>query len=184
MGFTHPACVKPNGIDAVVSLYFYKNTFIKAIKKAKYRGNERILREVLSNLSLISTYQLISIKKFTPGKFFISFIPQTLHATKTRGFNQSYTIACFVSKILKEKVEQLLEKVRNTKLQSMLPYQKRRSNIRAAFGPVEGFDVRGKTVVLVDDVVTTGHTVAEAARTLKKKMGASAVFVVSLLRAH
>ncbi len=94
-------------------------------------------------------------------------VPMTLRAVRRRGFQPSTTIARLIGKRLTLRThESIVGKHRETKRQSTLTHRERESNISGVF------EVRqqsaGRKIVLVDDVVTTGSTVAELARILKK----------------
>jgi len=87
-----------------------------------------------------------------------------------RGYNQAEELARVVSDELKLKLETgLLKKVRATQRQAMLSAKRRRENLVGAFGcdarRVKKF--QGLSVLLIDDVITTGSTISECARTLR-----------------
>lgn len=75
----------------------------------------------------------------------------------------------------------LLIRRRDTLPQADLPPGRRFENVRGAFRIRAGYDIRGARVVLVDDVLTTGATSSEAAKTLKRA-GAQAVVVAVIAR--
>ncbi len=85
-----------------------------------------------------------------------------------RRYNQSALLAKSVAKAKKIKYEPLLERSRNTNTQEGLSFYGRRKNVKGAFNVVKGYDVRGKQVLLVDDVMTTGATLNECAKTLRE----------------
>lgn len=96
-------------------------------------------------------------------------LPVPLHPQRQRqrGYNQALEIARPLSRQFKLPMEpQLLCRIRATAPQADLDKKKRRQNIRNAFEVVE--KPRVNSVALVDDVVTTGQTVAEVARLLKR----------------
>lgn len=92
------------------------------------------------------------------------------------------TIARTISSCLNVSVGvSILSKVRKTPAQSTLPPSKRRRNVRKAFHASKPRKIRGKSVLLVDDVLTTGATAHEAAKTLLLA-GAARVEVAVLAR--
>lgn len=98
-----------------------------------------------------------------------------------RGFNQSDMLAAGVAGSLNAPVARALRRNRYNRPQTGLSYKDRRENVKGAFSCARGVDVRGKNVLLIDDVATTGSTVSECAGTLKKS-GAKQVHVFTLAR--
>ncbi|MEO5355714.1 MAG: ComF family protein [Nitrospirae bacterium YQR-1] len=108
-------------------------------------------------------------------------VPLTRRRLHYRGFNQSLLLADKVSKHTGIKLARdLLLKKRETPSQSLLNKADRTKALRGAF--YTAADVQNKSVILIDDVVTTGTTINECAKTLLKA-GASEVNAVVLARA-
>lgn len=113
-------------------------------------------------------------------------VPIPLHRGKLheRGFNQAELIALAALKILKDnrlKLSPVLKRVRPTKSQIGLTQHQRRENLRGAFAVINPEEIKGSEILLVDDVVTTGTTVSECARILRRA-GASKIWVASVGR--
>jgi len=109
--------------------------------------------------------------------------PVPLHAARERmrGFNQSQLLADMASAQWGIPHEpRLLTRQQNTLPQMKLPREERRANVRNAF-TVAG-EVRGRSIGLLDDVYTTGSTLTECSRMLKRA-GAERVLVITLARA-
>lgn len=109
----------------------------------------------------------------------VTWIPLDLKRRLARGFNRSEELARLVAARLGIPAEGLLEKTRSTGKQGLLSEEERKANVFGAFRMKKRADVRGKTVLLVDDVITTGATVSEAARVLLTA-GAAKVYAASL----
>jgi ComF family protein len=111
-------------------------------------------------------------------------VPVPLHRTRLwgRGFNQSALVARELSRRLTIAADPLaLERTRRTPpLKGMSPLQ-RRKTVAGAFRVRDKTAIAGKTVILVDDVLTTGSTAEACARTLKRA-GAARVELVSWAR--
>ncbi len=111
-------------------------------------------------------------------------VPVPLHRTRLwqRGFNQSELVARELSRRLDIETDPLaLERTRRTPpLKGMSPLQ-RRKTVAGAFRVRSKAAVAGKTIILVDDVLTTGSTAEACARTLKRA-GAARVELVSWAR--
>jgi ComF family protein len=100
-------------------------------------------------------------------------IPVPLHRTKRRerGYNQSDYICSGLEQILKlDFIKDCLKRVRYTKTQTKLTREERKENVSNAFELNEKFirRLKGKNIILVDDVITTGATILECARILKE----------------
>jgi ComF family protein len=111
-------------------------------------------------------------------------VPVPLHRTRIwqRGFNQSALVARELSRRLKVPADPLaLRRLRRTPpLKGMSPLQ-RRKTVAGAFGIADKSAVKGRTVILVDDVLTTGSTAEACARTLQRA-GAARVELVTWAR--
>ncbi|KAF0221447.1 MAG: amidophosphoribosyltransferase-like [Geobacteraceae bacterium] len=112
-------------------------------------------------------------------------IPVPLHVKrlKERGFNQAVLLGEVLAGHWRLPLSRdNLRRTRWTEPQINLSVAERTSNVRGAFGIKSPCAVKGKRIILVDDVYTTGSTVAECAKTLKQS-GAEKVFVVTVARA-
>lgn len=97
-------------------------------------------------------------------------IPVPLHPKrkKERGFNQAQIIAKELARIKGiELGDGLLVKTKNVPPQTSLRIEERVENVSGAFGVVDGEKIRGKGVLLVDDVYTTGSTIRECSSVLR-----------------
>ena len=113
-------------------------------------------------------------------------IPVPLHGSKlrARGFNQSEMIARAAVKCagLRSQVNiTALERIRDTGSQTGMTRPQRQQNMHGAFAVIHPAQVAGKDILLIDDVYTTGATVSECARVLRRA-GASKVFVATVAR--
>ena len=119
-------------------------------------------------------------------------IPVPLHPSRRRerGFNQSDLLAEGLVRALRKHqgatvpavAKSWLLRQRATPPQTGLSVAARRENLRGAFAVVKPAEVRGRTIVLVDDVMTTGATISACARALKHA-GAARVLGLTLARA-
>jgi ComF family protein len=135
----------------------------------------RMLREVIANLEP------------SLGQEEVIVVPVPLHSSKLRqrGFNQAELIVNHALKGMRpgrmQLNSKLLERVRVTQSQIGLSRHQRRENLQRAFSVVNPEGLTGREVLLVDDVFTTGTTVSECARVLRRA-GASNVYIATVAR--
>jgi ComF family protein len=96
-------------------------------------------------------------------------IPVPLHPKRLRerGFNQAAILARYVACVYKKPIEEILERKRHTLPQWRLTRNGRTANLREAFEVRTGIQLAGKSMLLIDDVCTTGATLESCAQTLK-----------------
>lgn len=112
-------------------------------------------------------------------------VPVPLHSKRLlqRGFNQAALLAKHLRSILKIPVDySSLRRTRWTEPQTGLSRNQRAKNVKGAFKLTDPERVRGKRVLLLDDVLTTGETVNQCARVLKKDGEAREVVVLTVAR--
>ena len=171
-------CLRSNPwYDLVRAPYLYSGPLMEAVQRFKYK----------SETHLISTLGPL-LSSFAGGYIShpqgIMIIPVPLHRRRLRerGFNQSLLLARAVSSHLGAKLDFLtLVRRRYTAAQTGLSKEKRKKNVKDAFLVVNPERVKGEVILLVDDVFTTGHTLNECARTLKRS-GARTVICLTLAR--
>lgn len=121
-----------------------------------------------------------------PYKGFAAVVPVPLHPARAqeRRFDQAELLAAVISGCLRIPLAAgALRRLRETPSQTTLRREERLTNLRGAFAPGEGAHrLRGKRVLLVDDVYTTGATVKECCNTLRGA-GIESVYVVTLATA-
>jgi len=177
LGFTHPRCRHQKGIDGFLSIYSYNGLFRKLLQESKYKGAYAVLYTLLA---FFHQRAFRNLKKwnnlFRP---IITSVPLHMQRIRERGFNQSDIIVeqYFGHKLINLHI---LERTTDTAhLANIKNKNNRESHVRAAFTFV-GNSVP-KTVLLVDDVVTSGSTISECSKTLKEN-GVQTVLAFSLAR--
>lgn len=113
----------------------------------------------------------------------VTWVPLSKRRLRKRGYDQARLLAEAVSEQLGLPCESTLVKIRHTPAQSLQAGDSsRRANVLGAYEALPGADLSGKTLLLCDDVVTTGSTLSECARILRTA-GAARVYAVTLARA-
>lgn len=178
---THPKCKRKYAIDGCFSALSYNKTTQKLIYNFKYKPYLTDLKNVLADLfyeSIIQNEQFQSqIKK---REWVLVPIPLSTVKLRRRGYNQAEILAKELSIRFKFPVQNILERSKETKTQVGLSNLQRKLNIKEAFR-LKSQNSKVVNIFLVDDVVTTGSTLSEASKVLKKA-GAQGVFGLTLAR--
>lgn len=163
---------RPPHFDGTVALYRYDFPLDRLIQDFKYG----------SQLALGGWFGEGLARALTDRDFDI-LVPLPLHPERLRqrGYNQAGELARVIARRLGRPLDlDHLQRTRPTSPQAELPLEKRAANVRGAFECMADFS--GRHILLVDDVMTTGATLDEAARTLKLH-GAAGVTVAVVARA-
>jgi ComF family protein len=145
--------------DATAAIWQYDFPIDRMIQSLKYS------RRLASADFFGAELALLAVPLVTPPDFILP-VPLSAQRLQQRGFNQSIEIARPLARQLGIPLElKNIHRQRDTTPQTTLPWKERAKNIRHAFEC--RIDLTGKTVLVVDDVMTTGATLNELARTLK-----------------
>ena len=150
-----------------LAAWFYEDGMMALIPRMKYR-NRPTLTKVFAGIAVarlqVSLQAILaSVENDTPV-----LVPVPLHPRRQRerGFNQSLLIArVFGAAWHLETLPHALRRTRFTPSQAKLDAAARAQNVRTVFAPARAKKLEGRTVFLVDDVITTGATVSGCART-------------------
>lgn len=178
-GLFHENCKEKLGLDGYLSILYYNPTAKNIIKNIKYRLVKDACREFFSLFPIEILQKYNEFKKEFPN---CVIEPVPLHRSRQalRGFNQAYVIAEFFQELLQFPISSTLKRVKKTMPQAQTNNKiERMRNMKNAFIVKKGEDVRGKDIILIDDVITTGNTIKEATKVLKKA-GARYVFAFSI----
>lgn len=184
-GLTHPPCRGRYIIDGAFSSIAYKGVVKKLVYKFKYKPYLSDLKTVLLDLFYEGLIQQEEFDRVYREKPLLVPIPLHSSKLKSRGYNQAEILALGLSEKLNLNVLNILERVKKTPSQVGLTRKKRKENIFGAFVVKNNVEKVWKSnpsaggVLLVDDVVTTGSTLLEAAYILKKN-GVKKVFGITL----
>jgi len=168
-----PSLFSQGGLEELVSIWEYDGLMKEVILKIKYYGAFEAINELVKKAFQVR-------KPYIPENTIITFVPMFKKKEKQRGFNQAEIIAKKVGETTGSNVLSLLEKIKDTPSQTKLDKEERIKNIIGSFKRKEGI-ICNSNVLLVDDVWTSGATMKECARVLKKS-GVKRVFGFTLAR--
>ena len=155
--------------------YYFEGPLRQAVLSFKFEGRKDVGRRLVRLLDGTLPGMREEFDLLVP-------MPVTEKRLRERGFNQCYVIAEELSLMTGKPVSAAaLRKVKETKDQYTLSRDDRRKNVRGVFAAHDKDQLRGRCVLLVDDLLTTGHTAGEASRTLLSA-GARSVLMFALAR--
>lgn len=161
---------EPPLFEMAVSAFVYKGGAAQLIKKFK-QGNGYLKKYLAEAI-------IKSLKDF-PEFDCIVCVPMTRRSELKRGFNQSALLAKELSeRVGKPYVTGAVEKRKETGEQKALTRKERSKNLSGCFRVVKREEIKGKHVLVVDDILTTGATANEMARALLKS-GAKEVYLAT-----
>lgn len=170
----------PKGIERIYGAAVYEGVIADAVKHLKFHDRHRLGRP----LGLLM--QQFAAEYMDTGAYDL-LVPVPLHRVRLRerGFNQSALLAEAVRPAFpRAGLSADLKRIRPTRTQSRLAGKERRDNVRGAFA-VQGDAMQGRAILLIDDVVTSGGTVEECGRALRRAGAVRVdVLAVALARRH
>ena len=181
------ACrLAPPPFERAVAYGIYEDGMRGAIHAFKYNG----MHAAAGRLGAMLAQAIVKLAGEAPAELLV--VPVPLHRSKLRerGFNQARALAREAIRALRASrpewrltlAAKTLIRLRMTQTQAGLSPHQRRQNVRGAFQVGDAEAVRGRDVLLIDDILTTGAT-ARAASLALKRAGARSVWVATLARA-
>lgn len=167
-GLTHARCKKIRGMDGLVSIFKYQGVARELVRKIKYQ----LVRDMYGDLveAMVSMGEFVPLEK---KEWLVVGVPLHKRRLRERGFNQADELAKRIGQYMGWKcINGGLERIRYTIPQVKLKGADRKMNVRGAFGisckmQATSNKLKGRSVLLVDDVWTTGATMRECAKVLK-----------------
>lgn len=158
----------------------YDGVFAEAVKRFKYRRRSNYT----DNMGFYIVNSILEL--YTPeeiGNFdLVTCVPMHIKDLRVRKHNQAELLGRACAKILEKEYAETLDKIRHNKKQHTLKASERRENVKGVFTCRDPELVKDKNVLIIDDIITTGATLGECAKILKKAGCASvscAVFCAS-----
>ncbi|MGA8939995.1 MAG: ComF family protein, partial [Acidobacteriaceae bacterium] len=177
----------PPQFDRAVSFANYEDEMRGMLHLLKFEGMRGIAEHVLGDAMARAAQRL---RAAAAEKLLVVPVPLFAAREKRRGYNQATLLAVAAMGRLRRlepgwglRLDSgVLERVKDTSALSAQNPTQRRASLRGAFRVADVEAVRGREVLLIDDIMTTGATARECARVLKRA-GATKVWVVTVARA-
>ena len=176
--------------DTARGVWFYNQKAVDITLKFKHGDATHYAPMLADYMTVVAENRIASLQ----GQLYDAIIPVPLHHSRLikRQYNQASLLAKRLSKRLKiPLIPNSLRRIKPTDSQGKFNVKDRHKNVKGAFTykpdildklTGKAFDPQGKTILIIDDVMTSGATVNECARVLKKH-GAERVDVLALCRA-
>lgn len=166
-------CKKSKPYEEARSCYKYRDKIVTLIHNFKFHNAKHLAEDFAKDLCELYKKEKYNCDIIVP-------VPMTQSRLNLRGYNQSGLLANELGKLLNLPVdEQNLLKVKDTKSQVGLDFSERKNNLTDAFKTKDKKFFKGKKVLIVDDIFTTGATIECCAKALKKGL-ASQVFAITI----
>lgn len=164
----------PPPVARTIAVARYEGSLRRVVHALKFRGHDILASRCgqLMAAAARSAHLHAGLSAVVP-------VPSTSRRTRDRGYDPGALLAEEVGRRLGAPFRALLSRARETPPQSRVPAARRRENVRGAFSASSR--ARGERLLVVDDVMTTGATAFEAARTLRAA-GAETVSLLVLAR--
>lgn len=170
----YPSCDSKYYIDKIISAFNYNGLLKSKMLQFKFHNNKYIAKTFGDILSYKISNHKIDVDIIIP-------VPICKERYFDRGYNQSEYIAKYVSELSGiTLVNDVLKKDKNNKQQSLLDKSKREENVKDVYSVKNSYKVINKKVLLLDDIYTTGATLNECSKVLKKA-GAKNIVGITVL---
>lgn len=185
-GMVHPLCRRKYSLDGLWSLGVYQGSLKKAIQKLKYQFVTDLgssLVDLTIEYWARNSAQFLSELGKSRGEGWV-IVPVPLHKLRQnwRGFNQAALLGKLFAQKLGLDYQEVLVRTRNTKQQAKLSSYRRKLNIKGVFQVTKPATFYPPpSILLIDDVWTTGSTLKECAYVLKRA-GFKKVWAITLAR--
>lgn len=155
--------------ESCFALCYYENAVAESIRRYKFRGMSHYADAYGRLLSMLLLRERITFDVLT-------WVPISEKRARERGYDQTHLLAEAVSGELNVPSVQTLRKIRHNPAQSgMKSAKERQENVRGAYEAVTPENFHGLRVLLLDDVITTGATLSECSRVLRRAGAASVI---------
>ena len=153
--------------DRCIAPFRYEGGFRSAITELKFSGIKFNAASLSKQLARVLADEAAQID-------IVCWVPVSRKRRRERGFDQSELLAVKAAGLLDKEYCCLLKKIRNNAVQHELDSKRRVSNVKGVYAAARPEMIKGKHILLIDDICTTGNTLSECSRVLHSA-GASSV---------
>lgn len=154
------------------SPFIYQDNILQLVHKFKYDSGAYLAKPMA--MFMAETYATMGV-----DVDFIAYVPLTKTKESERGYNQAELLAKQVSSLVQIPLVNLFEKVKDSKTQTALNTASRKENVKDCFKLTsEKRKAKNKSILIIDDVITTGATTSELSK-IAKKGGIKSCFVLT-----
>lgn len=161
-GKTCPRCARNYNLSGCLSAWHYSHAVVDIIHTYKYQGITASL-PYLCDMLIDASNAL----PFSLNDCIVTYVPSTAKRMEERGFNQSESLAKTFARQNNVTFAPALKRIETKQSQTKLGRRERFANTANQFCSLPNVNIIGKTVILIDDVITTGATVNACAQALK-----------------
>lgn len=146
-----------------VSSFVYDGKVRRMVLRLKYHDRIQYIPQITDILAkdIIDTYGENAFDLITA-------VPMHPHDLKKRGYNQSQLLAKALGKSLGIPYHDTIRKIKRTKKQHKLKYRERKTNLNGAFELIDKELIKDKSILIIDDIVTSGFTLGKCCKVLSK----------------
>ena len=152
-----------NGGHICAAALPYADKYAAAVRRMKFYNRADLIKPLAAQV-VQAVLGIIEDKSFD----LVTCVPMHEKDRKQRGYNQAELLAMECAEIMELPFAETLEKFKRNRPQHQTSGLEREKNVRGVFRLIDGAQVKGKHVLLIDDIITTGSTLGECARILYK----------------
>lgn len=164
-----------NGGYPCASRFYYEEQFAEAVKRFKFRGYKQYAASLATQL-----FKAVEHYFGDEDIDVVTFVPMHKKRKRLRGYNQAELLARELAKLMILPCEPLLYTAKNNPVQHKCDTPaKRRDNVKGVYKPTDKERIKGRRILVVDDIFTSGYTLGECCKVLEKA-GARKLFCATV----
>lgn len=156
------------------SPFSYSGRFKTAVKRMKFNNHPEYSKKLVFPMA-----ETINKNIENMDFDYITYVPMHKRKFNQRGYNQAELLAIDLGKLLNIPCADVLIKIKDNKEQHTCPKKERNQNVKGVYEKINPENIKGKNILIVDDIITTGCTLGECCKVLNKN-GASKICCVTV----